>query len=105
MDDAEDRSLTDEPAAGHGGTLENDRERDGVIGDAQQQLAGATSPNPIGNGVVSARYREILRHQADEGSETGSSVDAAPKRAGSPIDSLLSVPDETPSLHVREKKP
>lgn len=59
----------------------------------------------IGNGTVSGRYREILREQNEEGSEMSSvgasSVDAIPRRAGSPIDSVMSGPDDTPSIQVR----
>ncbi|KAM0335359.1 hypothetical protein ACHAQA_000404 [Verticillium albo-atrum] len=47
--------------------------------------------------IGSSRYRQILRDQVDDISEDGS-VDAVPRRVGSPIDSLLSVPDDTPSI-------
>jgi hypothetical protein len=57
------------------------------------------TPDPISNGQVSRRYREILRDRVEDGSEE-SSIDAAPRRVGSPIDSLLSVPDDTPSIQV-----
>lgn len=57
---------------------------------------------------VDAAPRELVerpRHaNHDEGSEmssiAGGSVDAAPRRVDSPIDSVLSGPDETPSVHV-----
>ncbi|RBQ92381.1 hypothetical protein VDGD_01007 [Verticillium dahliae] len=54
-------------------------------------------PNPVETGITANRYRQILRGQVDDVSEDGS-VDALPRRVGSPIDSLLSVPDDTPSI-------
>lgn len=55
-----------------------------------------------------AAPRELVERpkqgQQDEGSEmssmAGGSVDAAPRRVDSPIDSVLSGPDETPSVQV-----
>jgi len=49
---------------------------------------------------VHNRYQDLLREQAD-GSDDGSSMDGLPRRAGSPIDSLLSGPDDSPSVQVR----
>lgn len=52
---------------------------------------------------ASARQRQ-RRDALDEGSEMGSidagSVDTLPRRADSPIDSMLSGPDDTPSVQV-----
>lgn len=56
---------------------------------------GASTPPALGNGVN--RYKAMRR--LGELSEDGSS-DAVPHRALSPIDSLLSVPDDTPSIQV-----
>lgn len=48
--------------------------------------------------------RPLSQELQEEGSELGSvnasSVDAPPRRAGSPIDSILSGPDDTPSVQV-----
>jgi hypothetical protein len=65
--------------------------------EEERQAAGT----PIGNGSIARRYRDIIRANAgdDTASENGS-VDAAPRRVGSPIDSLLSVPDDSPSVQV-----
>lgn len=41
-------------------------------------------------------------HEAEElSSIDGASVDALPRRAGSPIDSLMSGPDDSPSIQVQ----
>ncbi|KAH9220536.1 vacuolar assembly/sorting protein-like protein VPS8 [Leptodontidium sp. 2 PMI_412] len=53
----------------------------------------APTPEQLGNGTN--RYKAA--RQIDSPSEDGS-LDALPQRAGSPIDSLLSVPDDSPSV-------
>lgn len=79
-----------------------------VAKDDQEHLAqflekerhNAQDTTPRGNGAVGNRYRQLLRDH-DETSESGS-VDGLPRRAGSPIDSLLSIPDDSPSVQVYE---
>ena len=61
----------------------------------REELEEVTTPPPLGNGTNV--YKE-LQHM-DSPSEDGS-IDALPKRSGSPIDSLLSIPDDTPSIQV-----
>ncbi|KAF4971628.1 hypothetical protein FSARC_1601 [Fusarium sarcochroum] len=60
------------------------------------------TPAPIGNGSVTNRYREIMQQQHQDSSDVssmgGSSLHGLPKRAGSPIDSVMSGPDDTPSI-------
>lgn len=66
----------------------------------EEELQAPSTPTPLGNGSLAHRYHEIVKeNEADAASETGS-TDAAPRRAGSPIDSLLSIPDDTPSVQV-----
>ncbi|KAH7027666.1 Golgi CORVET complex core vacuolar protein 8-domain-containing protein [Microdochium trichocladiopsis] len=48
------------------------------------------------NGILNQGYRHLLQDR-DDASESGS-ADGLPRRAGSPIDSLLSVPDDSPSV-------
>ncbi|KAI0141550.1 Golgi CORVET complex core vacuolar protein 8-domain-containing protein [Xylariaceae sp. FL1272] len=48
-------------------------------------------------GSISQHYRHVLREQEDNASDDAS-LDGLPRRAGSPMDSLLSVPDESPSV-------
>jgi len=62
---------------------------------------GSTTPMAIGNGLVHDRYRSILREQAGEEPSDEASVDSAlPRRATSPTSSMLSVPDDSPSVQV-----
>lgn len=72
----------------------------------EERLAAGTPVLTMGNGSLAHRYRDIVKAEAaaDTSSETGS-VDAIPRRAGSPIDSLLSVPDDSPSIQVRSLPP
>ncbi|KAK2004728.1 vacuolar assembly/sorting protein VPS8 [Colletotrichum falcatum] len=98
MADQDDRSSLDRQAFGDDETVKAEKEEDGIVGllDDETGISSSTPP-AIENGAVPNRYRDILREQADDVSEEGS-VDAAPKRAGSPIDSLMSVPDDSPSI-------
>lgn len=50
------------------------------------------------SGIVS-RYRQLVHEEHDAISDSGS-ADALPRRAGSPVDSSLSIPDDTPSVQV-----
>ncbi|KAJ8122606.1 hypothetical protein ONZ43_g1242 [Nemania bipapillata] len=60
----------------------------------------ASNPPSARGSVAASRYRQLLRDQADV-SDEGSSMDDLPRRAGSPINSLLSAPDDSPSIQVR----
>lgn len=61
----------------------------------QEEREGASTPQQLGNGVN--RYKAM--QQLDSASEDGS-VNNVPRRSGSPIDSLLSIPDDSPSIQV-----
>lgn len=61
----------------------------------EEELEDVTTPPPLGNGTNIFK----LNQHTDSPSEDGS-VDAVPKRSGSPIDSILSIPDDTPSVQV-----
>lgn len=100
MADPDDRSSADAQAPSDGGMVKAEGEEDGIVGllDDEEREASDASP-AIENGIISNRYRQILRDQADDASEEGS-VDAAPKRVGSPIDSLMSLPDDSPSVQA-----
>lgn len=102
MTDSDDRSFADVQASSDDGTVTAEREEDGNAGLLDDEETEATVTSPVmENGTISNRYRQILRAQADAVSEEGS-VDAAPKRVGSPIDSLMSVPDDSPSVQASE---
>ncbi|KAI1089788.1 Golgi CORVET complex core vacuolar protein 8-domain-containing protein [Rostrohypoxylon terebratum] len=66
------------------------------IADVEEDQTSVASDQPTGNGVIANRYRQLLQDR-DDASEAGS-AEGIPRRAGSPIDSLLSVPDDSPSL-------
>jgi hypothetical protein len=57
-----------------------------------------------GPAVTLEEPRKILGEALDDGEEMssvdGTSVDAIPRRAGSPIDSITSGPDDSPSVQV-----
>ncbi|KAI1809433.1 Golgi CORVET complex core vacuolar protein 8-domain-containing protein [Poronia punctata] len=68
-----------------------------IAGGSEEEMGGDVSNATPTQAPVPNRYRELLRDQAD-GSDDGSSLDGLPRRAGSPIDSLLSGPDDSPSV-------
>lgn len=100
MADQDDRSSEDIQASSDEETVKAEREEDGIVGllDDETQTSSSTPP-ATESGALPNRYREILREQADNVSDEGS-VDAFPKRVGSPIDSLMSVPDDSPSVQA-----
>lgn len=59
----------------------------------QEEKGAAPTPQPLGNGTN--RYKAA--QQRDDGSEDGS-VETLPHRKGSPADSVLSIPDDSPSV-------
>ena len=61
----------------------------------QEESEAPATLQPLGNGTN--RYKLIQRTESP--SEDGS-LDVLPNRTGSPIDSLLSVPDDSPSVQV-----
>ncbi|KAM0504130.1 hypothetical protein ACHAP8_002535 [Fusarium lateritium] len=91
-----DDSINDAPAMAGADAVD-----DGSLDDSDGTDRHLT-PAPIGNGSVGNRYREIMQQQHQDSSDVsslgGSSLHGLPKRAGSPIDSVLSGPDDTPSI-------
>lgn len=51
-----------------------------------------------GNGLAH-RYKKLAEEELEATSDNGS-VDALPRRAGSPVDSMISIPDRSPSVQV-----
>ncbi|KAI3324556.1 Golgi CORVET complex core vacuolar protein 8-domain-containing protein [Xylariaceae sp. AK1471] len=78
-------------------TIKGDIDQGHSTEESEEELLEDASDAPPDQGSVANRYRQLLRDQAD-GSDEGSSMDGLPRRAGSPIDSLLSVPDDSPSV-------
>ncbi|KAK1455146.1 vacuolar assembly/sorting protein VPS8 [Colletotrichum melonis] len=100
MADQDDRSSEDIQASSDEETVKAEREEDGIVGLLDDETQTSSSTPPVAeSGALPNRYREILREQADNVSDEGS-VDAVPKRVGSPIDSLMSVPDDSPSVQA-----
>ncbi|VZH87128.1 unnamed protein product [Fusarium fujikuroi] len=114
MADSEDLSLAGDVGLDNGDTINDaptiagtdvdagaDAVNDGLLEDSDGPDRHLT-PVPIGNGSVTNRYREIMQQQHQDSSDVsslgGSSLHGLPKRAGSPIDSVLSGPDDTPSI-------
>ncbi|KAI9171743.1 Vacuolar protein sorting-associated protein [Paramyrothecium foliicola] len=86
-------------------TSDNAHDNDDAADDTElagQETPDRSAPTELNNGLLGNRYREILRDQHETGSEVSSvdadSVDALPRRAVSPIDSLMSGPDDSPSV-------
>ncbi|KAF5629230.1 vacuolar sorting-associated 8 like [Fusarium sp. NRRL 52700] len=114
MADSEDLSLAGDVGLDNGDTINDaptiagsdvdagaDAGNDGLLEDSDGPDRHPTSV-PIGNGSVTNRYREIMQQQHQDSSDVsslgGSSLHGLPKRAGSPVDSVLSGPDDTPSI-------
>jgi hypothetical protein len=68
-----------------------------MVHDPKEERDAAPTPQQLGKG--GNRYKAA--QQMDNESENGSS-EALPRRAGSPIDSLLSIPDDSPSVQVQQ---
>lgn len=113
MADPEDLSLAGDVDSDNGDTI-NDAPEEAGVGVGRGAVGSLDSdddepdhhpaPVAIGNGSVTNRYREIMQQQHQDGSDVSSlensSFHGLPKRAGSPIDSVLSGPDDTPSIQV-----
>jgi hypothetical protein len=79
------------PGVGNGAPAVGNR----IVELLQEERGGALTPEPLGN--VSNRYHDL--QQTDGLSEDGS-LDGFPQRAGSPVESFFSVPDDSPSVQV-----
>lgn len=94
MADIPDQSSSDEE------TVKGDRDDHHIIEIHSDENQSTTTPiPPIGGSSIRNRYRELIEAQQEAASEYGSG-DVAPRRVDSPIDSLLSIPDDSPSVQV-----
>lgn len=66
-----------------------------VLEEERHRAGTSTLPDIV---FPNSGYRHLLQER-DDASESGS-AEGLPRRAGSPIESLLSVPDDTPSVQV-----
>ncbi len=100
MADAPQLSPADDPNSSDEETVKGDRDDD-HIADAldEERRSTRTVTPPVGVSIAKDRYRELVEAERDAVSDDGS-TDGIPRRAGSPIDSLLSIPDDSPSVQV-----
>jgi len=100
MADDPDVSRTDDQESSDDETVKGEQQADHIADILEEELQAPGTPTALGNGSIAHRYREIIKeNEADAVSDNGS-TDAIPRRAGSPIDSLMSIPDDTPSIQV-----
>jgi vacuolar protein sorting-associated protein 8 len=101
MADAPDLAAADDHSSSDEETVKGDR--DDHISDAyEEELQTLTSPiTPTGGSSIKNRYRELVEVEHEAPSDDGY-TDAVPVvRVDSPIDSVMSIPDDTPSIQVR----
>jgi hypothetical protein len=98
MADEPQLSRTEDQSSSDDETIKGDREGEHIADILEEELQEAEMP--IGNESLAHRFKEIVQEaEADTVSENGS-TDATPRRVESPIDSLLSIPDDSPSVQV-----
>lgn len=95
-DDHLDLPPAEDPTSSDEETVKGDHDHIAEILEEDRQEDAAASIHS--NGTVLNHYRDLLRDQGNA-SDSGS-AEGLPRRVGSPIDSLLSVPDDTPSVQV-----
>ncbi|KAG7292904.1 hypothetical protein NEMBOFW57_002949 [Staphylotrichum longicolle] len=96
--------MADEPELPRAGeesdeeTVKGDRDEDHIadILEDEQRSTGTPVP-PAGPSSIAHRYRELLEAEQETPSEDGL-TDAIPRLAASPMGSMLSVPDDSPSV-------
>jgi hypothetical protein len=87
-------------------TVKGDRDEDhiaDILEEEEEDTANDSAAPPAGPSSIAHRYRELLVVEHETPSEDGS-TDAIPRRAASPMGSMLSVPDDSPSIQVHWKK-
>ncbi|KAM0808062.1 putative Golgi CORVET complex core vacuolar protein 8-domain-containing protein [Seiridium cardinale] len=95
-EDHVDLPPTEDLASSDEETIKGDQDQDHIAEILEEERRDDSAAPPSNNGTVVNRYRQLLREQ-DDTSDSGS-LEGLPKRVESPIDSLLSVPDDTPSI-------
>lgn len=94
--------MTDLPPAGHGddsGGVPGEDGEDHHISELLELERQRSSEQPAEDTGVVNRYKQLVQEGPDATSDNGS-TDALPRRAGSPVDSTVSIPDDTPSIQV-----
>ncbi len=93
-----DLSPNGDAASSDDDTIKGDGDGNQIAEIIEEERQDIVSEKPIETGTIANRYQQLLRDR-DDASEEGSN-EGIPRRAGSPIDSLLSVPDDSPSIQV-----
>lgn len=94
----------DAASSSDGDTIKPDRDED-VADISEEEPQSPVTSVPGGVSSVKSRYRELAAAaQQDTASDDGS-TDTIPRRVGSPTDSSLSIPDDSPSVQVGAEKP
>jgi hypothetical protein len=63
----------------------------------QEERQGASTPPQLGNGINPYKAFQQIESPSEDGS-----LDDLPRRSESPVDSMLSVPDDSPSVQVSQ---
>lgn len=98
MADEPELPQADDDASSDEETVKGDRHEDHIAEDLEAEQPGTESPAPPASSIAH-RYRELLEAEHETPSEDGS-TDAIPRLAGSPMGSMLFVPDDPPSAQV-----
>jgi vacuolar protein sorting-associated protein 8 len=71
------------------------REGGRIVELLQEEREGTSTPQKVGNGTKRYRAAQPVESASEDGS-----MDDVPRRAESPIESVLSIPDDSPSVQV-----
>lgn len=84
-------------------TVKGDRDEDHIADSLEDEPQSAEPPVPPAGppSSIAHRYRELLDAEHETASEDGS-TDGIPRFAASPMGSMLSVPDDSPSVQACE---
>lgn len=84
---------SDEPSA-----EQDHADEDPRIANLLEQERQRSIEEPAEDTGIVNRYKELAQEQVDSASDNGSA--ALPQRAGSPVGSTVSIPDDSPSVQV-----
>jgi hypothetical protein len=85
-------------------TVKGDRDEDHIADILEEEeVDSGPTVHPAGPSFIAHRYRELVEAEHETPSEDGS-TDALPRLAASPMGSMLSVPDDSPSVQVSWSK-
>ncbi|KAI0126477.1 vacuolar assembly/sorting protein VPS8 [Xylariales sp. AK1849] len=94
--DQPDLSPAGIPVSSDEETIRGDQEQSTIAEILEEERQEDATEPSASNGAIVNRYHQLLQDR-DNASDSGS-AEGLPRRVGSPIDSLLSVPDDSPSV-------